>query len=125
MNIAQTKSDKSLALVNDGTVIGQCAANFWVFELNQVTSQAKVYKQALHRFFSKTMPLVPKNGEFEVEIEIKVNPNYPAIDVDNVAKAVLDGLKGHIFIDDAQIMRLLVHKEFAISEKIEIAVKLR
>ena len=122
---AKDSEKPNQAKIDDGKVVGQFGSGFWQFELSQVTSQAKVYKEALHRFFRQSMPLVPKSGEFEVEICLKVNPNYPAIDVDNVAKAVLDGLKGHVFIDDCQIMRLLVEKEFAISEKIEIAVKLR
>jgi crossover junction endodeoxyribonuclease RusA len=110
---------------DDGTVKAIIGANAWQFDLSAVTSQAKVYKEALHRFFRQTMPIAPKSGEFEVEINIAVNPNYPTIDVDNVAKAVLDGLKGHVFYDDGQIMRLLVQKHFAPSEQIEIKVKLR
>lgn len=111
--------------INDGKVICVQGDNFWHFELAEVTSQSKVYKEALHRFFRQSMPLVAQSGEFEVEININVNPEYPAIDVDNVAKAVLDGLKGHVFIDDAQIMRLLVEKEFEENEKIGIDIKLR
>jgi Holliday junction resolvase RusA-like endonuclease len=94
----------------------------WQFEIKQVTSQSRVYKQSLHQFFREYLPLTPVSGEFEVAIKILINPDFPQIDVDNVAKAVLDGVKGRVFIDDCQIMRLLVEKEFATEEKIEIAI---
>lgn len=101
------------------------AENQWQFELNEVTSQARVYKQELHNFFRNHMPLRPKWGEFEVDIKIYINPNFPQIDVDNVAKAVLDGLKGHVFADDSQIMRLLVEKIPSDTEKLWLEARKR
>ncbi len=106
-------------------VKGRAQGEIWEFQINEVTSQARVYKQELHKFFREQMKLRPKWGEFEVEIQIFVNPNFPTIDVDNVAKAVLDGIKGHVFFDDSQIMRLLVEKIPAQGEKLYIKVSKR
>jgi crossover junction endodeoxyribonuclease RusA len=62
----------------------------------------------------------PRYGEFEVEIMVDVHADYPAIDLDNVAKAVLDGIKGAVFFDDAQVMRLLVEKRWAEVERVHV-----
>ncbi|MFN9934857.1 MAG: RusA family crossover junction endodeoxyribonuclease, partial [Hyphomonadaceae bacterium] len=78
------------------------------FLILEVTSQSKVYKQKLDRLLRTDMKIRPRYGEFEVEILIDLNRDYPAIDLDNVAKAVLDGIKGAVFFDDAQVMRLVV-----------------
>ncbi|KAF0109842.1 MAG: endodeoxyribonuclease RusA [Hyphomonadaceae bacterium] len=111
--------------LGSGKVIGQSNGSNWQFEIAEVSSQSRVYKQYLHQFFREFMPITPLNGEFEVEIKIFLNPNFPQIDVDNVAKAVLDGLKGHVFVDDSQIMRLVVEKLYAECEKLEISVARR
>jgi Holliday junction resolvase RusA-like endonuclease len=88
------------------------------FVINEVTSQARVYKQKLDRLLRTEMKLRPRWGEFEVEILIDLNRNFPAIDLDNVAKAVLDGIKGAVFHDDAQVMRLVVEKRWADTERV-------
>ncbi|MCU0882664.1 MAG: RusA family crossover junction endodeoxyribonuclease [Hyphomonadaceae bacterium] len=80
---------------------------FWV---NSVTSQARVYKEKLRHLLRVDYPVRPRWDEFEVEIIITLTPGLPAVDLDNVAKAVLDGIKGAVFFDDAQVMRLLVEK---------------
>ena len=120
-------SDKidDLKWLGGAVVRGRTIGDVWQFEINEVTSQARVYKQALHEFFRTQMPLRPKWGEFEVDIQIHLNPNFPQIDVDNVAKAVLDGIKSHVFVDDSQIMRLLVEKLNSESEKLFIEVRKR
>lgn len=92
------------------------------FILPDVTSQARVYKQGLRDFLRSDMALTPKAGPFEVEITLILNPNFPEIDLDNVAKAVLDGIKGHMFIDDAQVMRLLVEKRWSDGEEVRVRV---
>jgi Holliday junction resolvase RusA-like endonuclease len=88
------------------------------FLILEVTSQSKVYKQKLDRLLRTDMKIRPRHGEFEVEILIDLNRDYPAIDLDNVAKAVLDGIKGAVFFDDAQVMRLVVEKRWAESERV-------
>jgi crossover junction endodeoxyribonuclease RusA len=83
------------------------------FLINEVTSQARVYKQKLDRLLRTEMKVRPRWGEFEVEITIELNRDFPAIDLDNVAKAVLDGIKGAVFHDDSQVMKLTVEKRWA------------
>lgn len=111
--------------IGGAVVKGLEAPTHHEFEINEVTSQARVYKQELHKFFRAQFPIRPKWGEFEVDITIHLNPNFPQIDVDNVAKAVLDGIKGHVFFDDSQIMRLLVEKIPSDCEKLNIIVRKR
>lgn len=111
--------------LGNGVVCGQITGGKWQFEITEVSSQSRVYKQYLHQFFREFMPITPLGGEFEVEINIFLNPNFPKIDVDNVAKAVLDGLKGHVFIDDSQITRMVVEKHKSADEKLEISVRQR
>lgn len=83
------------------------AHEFWV---NTVTSQARIYKDKLRQLLRTDYPVRPRWDEFEVEITITLIPGLPSIDLDNVAKAVLDGIKGAVFFDDAQVMRLVVEK---------------
>jgi crossover junction endodeoxyribonuclease RusA len=111
--------------VGAGATRGRVIAGGYEFELTEVTSQARVYKQKLRDLLSRDMALTPQLGEFDVDITIELNPNYPAIDLDNVAKAVLDGIKGHVFVDDAQVMRLLVEKRWAEGERVVVRVLAR
>ncbi len=91
--------------------------------LDAVTSQARVYKQTLDHFFRRDFrDWRPLYGDFNVEILVEVRPGLPAIDLDNVAKAVLDGVKGALFFDDAQVARLLVQRVAASDERITIRV---
>lgn len=92
------------------------------FLLTEVTSQARVYKQKLRDLLRLKMALTPQDGEYEVAITIDLNPNFPAIDLDNVAKAVLDGIKGFVFYDDAQVMKLVVEKRWAEGERVLVRV---
>lgn len=124
MIIDYTKINE-LIWLHGNDVCGRGIDNVWQFQINAVNSQSKVYKQALHSFFDKFMPLIPQYGEFEMDIKIYLNPEYPQIDVDNVAKAVCDGIKKHVFIDDSQIMRLLVEKIPSETEKIFIEARKR
>lgn len=45
-------------------------------------------------------------------------------DVDNVAKAVLDGLNKVAYYDDCQVCELVVSKRYGITEKIVVTVEL-
>ena len=40
------------------------------------------------------------------------------VDVDNLAKAVLDSMKGLVFIDDSQVVNLLVSKDVLVVREI-------
>jgi crossover junction endodeoxyribonuclease RusA len=101
---------------------GRAIDGGYEFELAEVTSQARVYKQKLRDLLRLDMAVSPQDGEFEIAIIIELNPNFPAIDLDNVAKAILDGIKGFVFYDDAQVMKLVVEKRWAQGERVLVRV---
>ena len=47
----------------------------------------------------------------------------PWLDLDNLAKALLDAIKGYAFHDDAQVCRLLVERRQGERERISIRVE--
>jgi hypothetical protein len=92
--------------------------------LSEVTSQARVYKKTLDLFFRRELrDWRPRYGDFSVEIAVHASPGLPKIDLDNVAKAILDGVKGAVFFDDAQVARLLVERFPAEVEAIYVTVR--
>lgn len=46
-------------------------------------------------------------------------------DLDNVAKAVLDAMNGVVYVDDVQVVRLLVTKAYSLHPRLEVNVKER
>lgn len=93
-----------------------------LLRINEITSQSRVYKQMLDQFFRRDMrDWRPRYGDFSVEILLEVREGLPPIDLDNVAKAVLDGIKGAVFFDDAQVARLLVERVRAETERLTIS----
>ena len=103
-----------------GATKGRVVGGVCEFLILEVTSQSRVYKQKLDQLLRTELKVRPRYGEFEVEIMVDVHADYPAIDLDNVAKAVLDGIKGAVFFDDAQVMRLLVEKRWAEVERVHV-----
>lgn len=92
-----------------------------LLRLNEITSQTRVYKQTLDLFFRRDFrDWRPRYGDFSVEILLEVREGLPPIDLDNVAKAVLDGIKGAVFFDDSQVARLLVERIPAPVERLTI-----
>lgn len=91
-----------------------------------LTTQAKYYKPLVHEFFRKEWRgSRPSWGEFEVEIGMDYVGEPPWMDLDNLAKALLDAIKGYAFHDDAQVARLLVERQAAEREGIRIQVRRR
>ena len=91
-----------------------------------VTTQAKYYKPLLYEFFRKEWRgSRPAWGEFQVEIVMEYLGDAPWMDLDNLAKAVLDGLKGNAFHDDAQVARLLGERCAGERERISVRVSPR
>jgi Holliday junction resolvase RusA-like endonuclease len=43
-------------------------------------------------------------------------------DIDNVAKAVTDGLNARVYVDDAQIVRLVVEKVYAATSGVDVTI---
>ncbi|MBX9745375.1 MAG: RusA family crossover junction endodeoxyribonuclease [Hyphomonadaceae bacterium] len=85
-----------------------------------VTTQARYYKPLVYEFFRKDFPIRPKAGEFEVELVMEYIGEVPRLDLDNLAKALLDALKGHVFFDDSQIARLLCERRAGERDRITV-----
>jgi hypothetical protein len=88
-----------------------------------LTSQAKYYKPLIHEFFRKEWRAArPAWGEYAVEIGMEYTGDPPWLDLDNLAKAILDAIKGYAFHDDAQVARLLVERRAGERERITVTV---
>ncbi len=80
-----------------------------------LTTQTKYYKTLLKDFFRKDFPrLRPGYGDYSVHIIMEhAGDDAPWMDLDNLAKALLDSLSGNVFEDDHQVARLLVERRRA------------
>lgn len=90
-----------------------------------VTTQARYYKPLVYEFFRKDFQVRPRWGDFEVDIRLEHAGEAPALDLDNLAKALLDAIKGFVFFDDMQIARLLVERVNAERDRIFVVVRAR
>lgn len=89
-----------------------------------LTTQAKYYKPLIYEFFRKAWRgSRPAWGEYAVEIAMEYVGEPPWLDLDNLAKALLDAIKGYAFHDDAQVARLLVERRPGERERIVIQVR--
>jgi hypothetical protein len=89
-----------------------------------LTTQAKYYKPLIYEFFRKAWRGArPGWGEFAVDIVMEYVGEPPWIDLDNLAKAILDAIKGYVFHDDAQVARLLVERRPGERERITVTVR--
>ena len=74
-----------------------------------LSTQARVYKPLIYEFFRKEWRGArPSWAEASVEILMEHQGDPPWIDLDNLAKAILDACKGYAYHDDSQVARLLV-----------------
>jgi len=88
-----------------------------------LTTQAKYYKPLCYEFFRKDWKgSRPSYGDYTVEIVMEHIGEPPWIDLDNLAKALLDAIKGYLFHDDRQVARLLVERREGERERITIRV---
>jgi crossover junction endodeoxyribonuclease RusA len=87
-----------------------------------VTTQARYYKPLVYEFFRKEFTERPRWGDFSVEIRLEHVGAPPHLDLDNLAKALLDAIKGHVFFDDVQIARLLAERVSAEQDRIFVRV---
>ncbi|MFN3859555.1 MAG: RusA family crossover junction endodeoxyribonuclease [Caulobacter sp.] len=91
-----------------------------------LTTQARYYKPLIYEFFRKSWRgSRPAWGDFSVEIFMDYTGDPPWLDLDNLAKALLDAVKGYAFHDDAQVCRLLVERRAGERERITIRVEKR
>jgi len=95
-----------------------------VIVVDGLTSQAKYYKPLIYEFFRKEWRGGrPAWGEYAVEIAMEYTGDPPWLDLDNLAKAILDAIKGYAFHDDAQVARLLVERRAGERERITVTVR--
>jgi crossover junction endodeoxyribonuclease RusA len=88
-----------------------------------LTTQAKYYKPLFYEFFRKEWRGArPSWGDYAVEIIMHHVGEPPVLDLDNLAKALLDAIKGYAFHDDSQVARLLVERRGAARERVTIKV---
>ena len=88
-----------------------------------MSRSTKYYKPLIYEFFRKEWRRArPVWGEFCVEIQMEYVGEPPWLDLDNLAKALLDALKGYAFHDDAQVGRLLVERRAGERERITVYV---
>jgi hypothetical protein len=94
--------------------------------IDGLTTQARYYKPLIYEFFRKQWRGArPAWGDFSVEIVMEHVGDPPWMDLDNLAKALLDGIKGYVFHDDAQVARLLVERREGERERITIRIASR
>lgn len=94
-----------------------------VIVIDGLTTQAKYYKPLLYEFFRKVWRgSRPAWGDQSVEIRMEYVGEPPYLDLDNLAKAVLDGIKGYVFHDDQQVARLLVERAPGERERITLRI---
>ncbi len=96
--------------ISHGKVRARVIAGGVELIVDQITTQARIYKPLVYEFFRKRFPTRPRWGDFEVEIRLEHQGEPPGLDLDNLAKALLDALKGHVFFDDSQIARLVCER---------------
>ena len=88
-----------------------------------LTTQAKYYKPLIYEFFRKEWRgSRPAWGDFSVEIDMEHVGDAPWMDLDNLAKSILDAIKGYTFHDDSQVARLLVQRHPGERERIVVRV---
>jgi hypothetical protein len=88
-----------------------------------LSTQARVYKPLIYEFFRKEWRAArPSWAEFAVEITMDYVGDPPWLDLDNLAKAILDACKGYAFHDDSQVARLLVQRRGGERERITVRI---
>ena len=93
--------------------------------IDGLTTQAKYYKPLVYEFMRKEWASRPDWGDFAVDIRMEHQGEPPHMDLDNLAKALLDAIKGYLFHDDAQVARLLVERFPGERERITLRVSPR
>ena len=88
--------------------------------IDGITTRARYYKPLVYEFFRKEFQVRPHHGDFDVEIRMEHAGEPPGLDLDNLAKALLDAFKGHVFVDDSQIARLLCERAPGERDRIKV-----
>ena len=122
MSVAPLPDDR--AWTQHGKVRAREADGVMEVVIDGLTTQAKYYKPLIYEFFRKAWRgSRPSWGEFAVEIRMDYVGDPPWLDLDNLAKAILDAIKGYAFHDDAQVARLLVERAPGERERVAVTVR--
>ena len=108
--------------VGRGKVRAREVADTVELAIDGLTTQAKYYKPLVYEFMRKEWSSRPSYGDYTVEILMEHVGDPPWMDLDNLAKALLDAIKGYLFHDDAQVARLVVERRQGERERITIRV---
>ena len=108
--------------IGTGKVRAREAGSAVEITIDGLTTQAKYYKPLVYEFFRKEWTSRPSWGDYVVEIGMEHVGDAPWMDLDNLAKALLDAIKGYLFHDDSQVARLLVERREGERERITIRV---
>jgi crossover junction endodeoxyribonuclease RusA len=112
--------------IGRGKVRAREADGALVIMVDGLTTQAKYYKPLIYEFFRKEWRAArPTWAEFAVDIRMEYTGDPPWLDLDNLAKAILDACKGYAYHDDAQVGRLLVERHAGERERITVTVRER
>ena len=112
--------------IGSGKVRAREANGLFELTVEGLTTQPKYYKVLLYEFFRKDWRgSRPAWGDHAVEIIMEHVGEPPHIDLDNIAKAVLDGIKKNVFHDDAQVARLLVERREGERERLMVTIRRR
>ncbi len=106
--------------IGTGKVRAREAGQAVEITIDGLTTQAKYYKPLVYEFMRKEWVSRPSWGDFTVEIVMEHVGDPPWMDLDNLAKALLDAIKGYLFHDDSQVARLLVERREGERERITI-----
>jgi len=91
--------------------------------------------ESIVSFVASAVCRKPMEGDVEAILTLYFNPNAKGItksgrrqkmtipDVDNCAKAVLDGLNKVAFKDDRQVAKLIVERRFDLKERAEVVLR--
>lgn len=68
---------------------------------------------------------IPKSGSKAARAAMLANEARPSKkpDLDNIVKAVLDGINGVVFVDDAQVVELSAAKLYSETPRVEVSIK--
>ncbi len=109
--------------IGRGKVRARWAEDALEIAIDGVTTQAKYYKPLVYEFFRKDFPARPRWGDFCVEIVMEHVGDPPHLDLDNLAKSLLDALKGFVFHDDSQIARLVCERRPGERDRVFVAAR--
>lgn len=83
-----------------------------------IPTRTKVWAEAIGwRARQEMMGKSPYQKAVSVELQFTLLETKSKIDVDNLAKNALDGMKGIVYEDDDQVHRLLVEKRYTKNER--------